>query len=89
MTNSTMQNGASQSSLKHGDWEDFPEFPGYHELEVITFDDSNTERYTESKVVEVSKVTESLLQNKCTKRLPNNTCLKTRNTFALLNWTTT
>ena len=40
-------------------WENFPEYLDYKE--IITFDNSNTEGWTESKIVDVSKETESLL----------------------------
>lgn len=36
-----------------------------------------------SKLVEVSKETESLLMEKCTSRLSNSECLKRRNNYAL------
>ena len=73
---------SSQARSKNQNWEDIPDTPDYSEH--INFDGSDTEAQVGvSKLVEVSKETESLLREKCTSRLPNSERLKSRNNCAL------
>ena len=73
---------SSQARSKNQNWEDIPDTPDYSEH--INFDGSDTEAQARvSKLVEVSKETESLLMEKCTSRLPNSERLKSRNNYAL------
>ena len=73
---------SSQARSKNQNWEDIPDTPDYSEQ--INFDGSDTEAQAGvSKLVEVSKETESLLMEKCTSWLPNSERLKSRNNYAL------
>ena len=73
---------SSKARSNNQNWEDIPDTPDYSEH--INFDGSDTEAQAGvSKLVEVSKETESLLMEKCTSQLPNSERLKSRNNCAL------
>ena len=65
-------------------WDEVPveETPDYNEL-LAWGDSDNKERPISSNLAAVSESTKSLVKEVCTKRLPNSTCLQTRNAFPL------
>ena len=66
----------------HRNWEDIPEYPDYSEI-VQFADDSDAEERPTGKVAEVSKTTEALLRESCSRRLANNVRLKIRDNYSL------
>ena len=66
----------------HRNWEDIPEYPDYSEI-VQFANDSDAEGRPTGKVAEVSKTTEALLRESCSRRLANNVRLKIRDNYSL------